>query len=242
MLYTWRRPSAGEYTAITAADVATADGEHENEPDARHGFHEEARDALAHRLPQHVHEQLVRDVPRLVEHALLGAPHLDHANARRHLEEALVERAHGVALELGRFRDLPPEPVRRQRADRHRDQADDRELGTHHPRDDGQPEEARGEQHDVAHVERHHPHALEIEVRRHHQVALAVLVEEPHGERQQLGDHLLHRAHFDRMREARRHDFADERADGPQDPDPENDQRSDRERARRHVVLAAELA
>src|SRR6185312_14315058 len=203
-------------------DIAAAHDEHGHEADAGHRLEHEAREVVRVGLPNDMVEQVVTDRIGTLEHARLAAVHLDHADAGRHLQEAVEQRGHGAALEARGLRDALAEEVHGHYADRDGHETDHRELWTQHPRDDCQPGEARQREQDDAEVERDYANALEIVVRRHHQIALTAAVEEAHGQREQLAKDVAHRVDLDAMRETHRDLFAEVRREDANGPQPED--------------------
>ena len=85
------------------------------------------------------------------------------------------------------------------------------------------PDELRDIQHHSAELERDRADALEIIVRRHDDVGLAVSLEEPQGQLEQLAQRLQHRLDLDSVRQANRQQLRREGAQGPQEPHAEDD-------------------
>jgi hypothetical protein len=207
--------------------VASAHDEHHYQPHARHRLEEEAREALRLHLAHEVAEEIGAHTPGRVQYGTLAAVHLDDANTVGHLQEAVVQMADTAPALLRRALDPLPDPERRNRTERNRDQPDDGQLGAHQPRDGDETEEPRDVEDHVADRQRSHPHVLHVAVGGHHQVALAVLVVESGGEGEELGEELPHRGHLDAVREPARQRLGHERGACPGHPDAEDQESAD---------------
>ena len=133
-----------------------------------------------------------------------------------------MQRRHRPPLACGRQGDALAEPVRRNAAERHGEDPEQRELGTEEHGRGAQSGELREIEYGPAELQRRRAHAFQVVVRRHHEVALRVSIEEGDRQPHELAEHVLHPAVLDVGRQAQRQGVGCEHAQSPQQPHEED--------------------
>jgi len=154
----------------------------------------------------------------------LAAIDLNDPDSRGHLEVAVLERDRLVQLAFGCPRKLLSEPKQGNCADRHEEEPDEGQFGTHRPRSDQQPGDLRDVLHEQTELRRDHAQALGVVVGAHHEIAPAAPVEEADGQREELLEYPPHPLELHAAGQMRRQHLGGIGTNRAQQPHPEHRQ------------------